>query len=155
MAALRRVADDRAGPEAVGILLPPGKRTVLIVRPRVVEWDLVLVEGVAGSSFRELTREEAPRVADEFYRALERWCGGGPGTVQAVACTDRPGYQLWLDIEDYAMVACGRVPGQPYRPLVIGDEQAARIAAARIAAALRPPANGEREVYCNTRHFER
>lgn len=153
MAALRRVADDRAGPEAVGILLPPGTRTVLIVRPRALEWDLLLVDGVAGATFRELTREEAPGVADEFYRALERWIRGGPGTVQAVACTDQPGYQLWLDIEDYAMVACSRVPGQPYRPLVIADEHSARIAAARIAVALRPSANGEREVYCNTRHF--
>lgn len=155
MAALRRVADERAGPEAVGILLPPGKRTVLIVRPRALEWDLLLVDGVAGSTFRELTREEAPGVADAFYRALERWSRGGPGTVQAVACTDRPGYQLWLDLEDYAMVACARVPGQPYQPLIIAEEQPARIAAARIGVALRPPANGEREVYCNTRNFAR
>ena len=150
---LRRVTDDCAGPEALGILLPPGGRTVLIVRPRALPWDLLLVQGVAGTSFRSLSRAEAPLVAQAFYRALEEWNRGGPGHVGAAA--DTTGYLVWVDVGDFALVACERIPGQPYRPMQFPAEDEAHAAVGRITAALCPPAPAEQEVYFNTRNFVR
>src|SRR5947209_829755 len=103
---LRRVEGDRAGPAALGILLPPGAQTVLIVRPRALRWDLLLVRGVAGDGFRELARDEAVSVARAFYRALEDWNGGGPGQVAAVAASEAAGFSVWADVGDFALVAC-------------------------------------------------
>jgi len=151
--ALRRVSDDRAGPNALGILLPPGTRSVLIVRPRALRWDLLLVQGVAGTSFRSLSRAEAPLVAQAFFRALEEWNSGGPGHVGVVASTDTTGHLVWADVGDFALVACERVPGQPYRPTLFAAEDEARAAVALIAGALCPPGHTEQEVYINTRHF--
>src|SRR5262245_34084116 len=79
MCPLRRVSDQQAGPGALGILLPPGERTVLIVRPRSLPLDLLLVQGAAGTAFRELTKTEAAGVALGFLTALESWNRGGPG----------------------------------------------------------------------------
>src|SRR5207302_3778230 len=62
MCPLRRVEDAHAGPHAVGILVPPGRRTVVIVRPRALIWDLLLTgerNSLTGSPFQELTQEEA------------------------------------------------------------------------------------------------
>ena len=151
---LRRVSDERAGPNALGILVPPGARTVLIVRPRALGWDLLLVRGVAGTAFRELGGQEAAVVAHDFYRALEEWNAGGPGHVGAVACSEAGSYLVWVDVGDFALVACERVAGQPYRPAVFAAEEARR-AAAVLATALCPPPPAQQEVYFNTRHFSR
>ncbi len=151
---LRRVTDDRAGPNALGILLPPGLQTVLIVRPRALRWDLLLVQGVAGTTFRSLSRTEAPLVAQAFYRALEEWNRGGAGHVGVVA-SSAEGFLVWADIGDFALVACERVPGQPYRPMLFAAEEEARAAVGLITAALCPPAHAEQEVYLNTRNFVR
>ena len=148
---LRRVEGDRAGPDALGILLPPGERTVLIVRPRALCWDLLLVRGLAGTAFRELGRHEAAGVAQAFFVALEEWNRGGPGHVAAVAASEGDGFLVWADVGDFALVACERLPGQPYRPAVLHAADAPR-AVDLITAALHPAA-GQREVYFNTRHF--
>jgi hypothetical protein len=155
MCALRRVADDRAGPDALGILLPPGARTVLIVRPRALAWDLLLIDGVAGTRFRELAKDEAPAVAAALFRALEAWGRGGHGLIDAVAAGDGRGYLVWADVGDFALVACARRPGQAYQPLVFTGRDEARAAAARLAEVLHPPAGREQEVYFNTRNFVR
>ena len=52
MSVFRRVDDDRAGPAAMGILVPPGRRTFLILRPRALAWDLILLRRAEGSTFR-------------------------------------------------------------------------------------------------------
>jgi hypothetical protein len=151
--ALRRVTDDRAGAEALGILLPPGQRTVLIVRPRALQWDLLLMQGVAGTAFRSLSRTEAPLIAQSFYQALEEWNRGGVGHVGVVPSLEGAGFLVWADVGDFALVACQRVPGQPYRPMQFPAEDEALSAVARITAALCPPASAEQEVYFNTRNF--
>jgi hypothetical protein len=155
MSRLRLVADNLAGPDAMGILVPPGARTVLIVRPRALEWDLLLVNGLAGTSFRELSRAEAPAVARSLFSALEHWSDGGPGHVGAVPASDGSGQIVWVDVDDFSLVLCGRLPGKPYQPLVFPHPEAARHAVDRVADTLRPPAGAEQEVYFNTRHFVR
>ena len=150
---LRRVEGDQAGPDALGILLPPGERTVLIVRPRALCWDLLLVRGLAGTAFRELARSEATGIAQSFFVALDEWNRGGPGHVAAVAASEGDGFLVWADIGEFALVACERRPGQPYRPAVFAAADAPR-AVDLITAALHPAA-GQREVYFNNRHFAR
>ncbi len=155
MSSLRLVPDDQAGPAALGILVPPGTRTLLIVRPRNLSWDLLLVQGIAGNSFRELDSAEAPGVAREFFLALENWSCGGIGLVEAVAASEGQGHFVWIDVGDFCLVVCARLPGQPYRPLVFGQLDEARQAVARITSILHPPEGMVQEVYFNTRHFTR
>jgi hypothetical protein len=41
MPAFCRVDAQRAGPAALGILVPPGDKTLVVLRPRGLEWDLL------------------------------------------------------------------------------------------------------------------
>jgi hypothetical protein len=153
---LCRVEANRAGPAALGILLPPGPRTVLILRPRALPWDLLLVRGGAGGEtgtpFLHLQRDEGPAMADGLLRALERWGAGGPGRVEAVFAPDGAGYWVQADIGAFPLIACERRPGQPYRPVAFDTPAGAEAAAAALAAAA-CPRDMAVEVYLNTRHF--
>jgi hypothetical protein len=156
---LRRVEARQAGPGALGILLPPGARTVLILRPRPVPWDLLLVRGgeggEAGTPFLHLGPEEGQAMAEGLLRALGRWGAGGPGKVEAAFAADGAGYWVQAEVGAFPLIACERRPGQPYRPAAFATAGEAENAAAAIAAALRPPSDTGLEVYLNTRHFGR
>ncbi len=152
MGVLRRVTDQRAGPAALGILVPPGPRTFLILRPRSLEFDLLLV-GPDGA-FRDMARHEADAAASELGRALDELAARGPGATEAVPAPGG-GWWLRLGVGAFALLACPRDPGQPYRPAVFTDTAAASIAAVRLAHVLCPPAGVEQELYFNTRHFGR
>jgi len=152
MGVLRRVTDRRAGPAALGILVPPGPRTFLILRPRSLAFDFLLV-GHDGA-FRDMAHHEADAAASELGRALDELAGRGPGAIEGVAA---PGGGWWLRLRlgAFALLACPRDPGQPYRPAVFADPAAAQLAAVPLAAVLCPPAGVEQELYFNTRHFGR
>jgi hypothetical protein len=153
MCAFRRVEDERAGPAALGILVPPGRRTFVILRPRALAWDLLLLREADGTVFRDLSHDEAAMEAQRLYRGLEAWSAGGPGAVETVPAE---GGGLWLRVRvaAFTLLACPRTPGQPYRPLVLTDAEA--LAAARgLAEVLCPPAGVEQELYFNGRHFTR
>jgi hypothetical protein len=153
MCALRRVDGERAGPAALGILVPPGRRTFLILRPRALAWDLVLV-AEAGGVFRDMSPLEAETAALRLHRALEAWSGtGGEGHLEEVA--DPAGAGVWVRarVGPYALLACPRRPGEPYRPETFADRDDARAAAAQLLAVLRPPPGVEQEYYVNTRQF--
>ncbi|HXG10681.1 MAG TPA: hypothetical protein VNK04_13065 [Gemmataceae bacterium] len=155
MSPLRRVFGERAGPQALGILVPPGRRTVLILRPRALAWDLLLIQpGAAAEPFRELERSEAEAAAEQLCRALEEWAGGGPGRVEAVPLPGG-GHCVRADVGAFPLIACLRRPGQPYRPMVFANADEAHAAATAIAAVLCPAAGRVQEVYFNTRHFRR
>jgi hypothetical protein len=157
MPAFRRVNGDQAGPGALGLLVPPGRRTLLIVRPRSLAWDLVIVHSSPRTgpttSCREFGRDEAMAASEGLYLALEEWTAGGPGCVEAAAAAD--GLVVRAQVGIFPLLVCPREPGRPYRPLIFADAEAAREAASAVAAALRPGAGAEREVYFNTRHFAR
>jgi hypothetical protein len=152
MCPLRRVRDDQAGPAALGILVPPGRQTFLILRPRSLPWDLLLVRSAEAPAFRDLPHAEADRLAGELARALDDW-PRAPGRVEAVADPGGAGARLLARVGPFALLACPRLPGQPYRPHVFADTAEAREAAARLAAVLCPPPGVEQELYFNTRHF--
>jgi hypothetical protein len=140
-------------------LLPPGPRTVLILRPRSLPWDLLLVRtgagGEAGTPFLHLESDEAQTMAEGLLRALERWSEGGAGSVEAAFAPDGAGYWVQAEVGAFPLVACERRPGQPYRPAVFATPEAAEGAAADLGGALCPPGGAELEVYLNTRHFGR
>ena len=79
MSAFRCVEARDAGPTALGVLAPPGRRTHLILRPRALPWDLVLLQPGHSSVFHELDRDEATAAGAEIARALEEWAAGGSG----------------------------------------------------------------------------
>ena len=151
MCPLRRVEDADAAPDAVGILVPPGKRTVVIIRPRALIWDLLLTDECrlhTGLPFRELCQEEAEEAACEIFDALDAWFSGGPGGMETQPSPAGEGYWVRARVGPFALLACLRIPGQPYRPLQWK-------AAATLATVLFPSDDREQEIYFNTRHFMR
>lgn len=153
MCPLRRVEDQQAGPSALGILVPPGRRTFVIVRPRSLSWDLLLLRPDSMSAFYELGRQEADRLAHELFQALRHWSEGASGHVEEVACPEGRGFWVRVRVGHLALIVCGRQPGQPYQPLAFADAETALSAAVQVRRILRPPANVEQEVYLNTLHF--
>jgi hypothetical protein len=156
MCPLRRVDDAEAGPHALGILVPPGRRTVVIVRPRALIWDLLLTDQELppnGSPFRKLSRREAETAAQGIYGALDAWFTGGPGGVEAHPLSIGEGYLARAWAGPFALLACLRMPGQLYRPLQFRSERDAAEAAAALQTVLFPSDDREQEVYFNTRHF--
>ncbi len=149
MGTFRRVEAEQAGPSALGLLIPPSRRTVLILRPRLLAWDLVLAQ--PGGGFREMNREEAEHVAGQVAAALE----ADGGRVEPVYSLDQGGSWLRVRIGPYALTVCARVPGQPYQPLLFSGVDAVRVAVEALTKLLHPPADVEQEVYLNTRNFTR
>jgi hypothetical protein len=148
MSAFRRVEGEQAGPRALGILVPPGRRTFVILRPRALPWDLLLLRDAAGTAFRELAHDEASAAAQALYRALRE----GAAAIEAVP--GAAGCRLRATLGPLPLLACPREPGKPYRPLVC-PEPDARAAAAALAAILCPAEGAEQELYFNTRFFDR
>jgi hypothetical protein len=148
------VSGEQAGPDAVGILVPPGRRTVVVVRPRSLDHDLLLVrrdeDGELLAGFHEAGRGEAAMLAENLSRALTT------GTARfEVSAADGGGVWVRCEIGAFPLIVCGRAPGQPYRPLAFADEAAARPTIDRVRAVLSPAGDVERQVYLNTQHFSR
>ena len=155
MSPFRRVEGRDAGPAALGVLAPPGRRTFLILRPRALPWDLLLLRPEHESLFHEMDREEATAAAGQLVRALEEWAAGGPGRVETAAAPRGEGVWLRVHAGPFSLLLCPRAPGRPYEAQRFADQDAARAAAADLAPVLQPPPDGRQEIYFNTRHFSR
>ena len=155
MCPLRRVEDERAGPGALGVLIPPGQRTFLILRPRALPWDLLLARAAEDASFRVMSHEEASITARQVAGALTAWSLGAAGRIEEVAAAGGVGWWLRVCVGRYALVVCRRQPGQAYQVCMFADRDAARSAADQLAPVLCPPPDAEQEIYYNTRHFGR
>jgi hypothetical protein len=153
MPPFRRVEDRAAGPAALGVLAPPGRRTFLILRPRSLPWDLLLLGEPDGDAFRELAREEAAAAARDLILALAAWADGGAGAVEVVPTPGGTGRRLRVRAGRFVLALCGREPGRPYRAHDFPDADAAHGARAALTAILNPPPGVEQELYFNTRHF--
>jgi hypothetical protein len=151
MGSFRRVEGEQAGPDALGILVPPARRTFVILRPRALPWDLLLVRP-EDWTFRDLSHDEASAAAQGIYRALRDWVAGGPGSVEMVV--GQSNFQLRVRIGPFALLVCPRRPGQAYAPLACSEVDA-HAAAAHLGTVLCPVGTAEQEVYFNTRFFER
>lgn len=153
MTAFRRVEGSQAGPDALGILIPPGGKTVVLLRPRALDWDLLPLAPLpmtgAGSPFWEVGRADADNLARRVAQALE----SGVGRVEPIAASDGVGYEVRVAVGAFVLVACTRDPGRPYRPYPFESVAEAQDAAERLTAYLFPPADAERELYVNSRSF--
>lgn len=156
MCPLRRVEGDRAGPCALGLLVPPGPRTFLILRPRALAWDLVLLQGPEKGDFRVMSRAEAEAAARDLFGALEGWAGrsAAGGCLEDVS-NPEGGFFVRARVGPFVLLACPRRAGEPYRPAVFSDADAALEAAMQLRAVLCPARGVEQECYFNTRHFDR
>jgi hypothetical protein len=152
MAPVRRVAGQEAGPNAIGILTPPGRRTVVILRPRALPWDLLLAQSPeqngAALLFREIGHLEAPGLTQNLYRILEKHAA-----TADVAAHQAGGFCVVLLAGAYRLILCPRKPGTAYRPAVFASEQDARVISDQVAAAFRPVTGAALELYFNTRQF--
>ncbi len=155
MCPLRRVEDHRAGPSALGILVPPGRRTFLIVRPRSLPWDLLLLRPDSTTAFHELYREQAGRIAETFYEALQDWPESATDGVETIDCPDEGGFRVHVRVGPFPLVVCGRQVGQPYQALIFPDAEAAQAASRQLHGILHPQNGFYQEVYLNKVHFTR
>jgi hypothetical protein len=156
MTALRRVFGDKAGPKALGILVPPGARTTLVIRPRALPWDLLLIatsEDVI--HFRDFSAAEAEAAAEAFARTLEERAKHGDSVCETIPAPGSTGFCLRATVGAFHLIACPRFPGQPYRPMVWADLDEASDAAAVVKSVFCPPAGTRQEIYFNSRHFAR
>ncbi|HEV3262786.1 MAG TPA: hypothetical protein VG013_38475 [Gemmataceae bacterium] len=158
MPVFREVEGERAGPEALGILVPPGRRTLVIVRPRALDCDLIPVDASGNghdTKLWEVGRHQAAELVRHLHHALEEDASRRAGRVEAMASPSGEGYRVLAAIGPFTLIACHRRPGQPYQPLVLATVEEARQRAERIAAVLCPTVPGGQELYFNTRQFAR
>jgi hypothetical protein len=148
MGSFRRVEGEQAGAGALGILVPPARRTFVILRPRALPWDLLLCRSPAELSFRELSHDEASAAAQGLYRALR------DGLVAIDPLPGAEGCRLRVQVGPFALVACPRQPGRPYAPLACPEADIAA-AVGRLLGVLSPAGPEEQELYFNMRFFER
>lgn len=153
----RRVKDHKAGPQALGILVPPGQKTFLIIRPRGLPWDLLSMrpdeQNGSGALFAQFTRDEAARLARQFQQGLEQHPANRDDALSATASPWGEGYIVSFHHIDLAWVACLRRPGKPYEAIVFPELVEAERAAQQIGCYLYPPGGNEQEYYFNTQHF--
>jgi hypothetical protein len=154
MPSFRRVAGAKAGPTALGILIPPGQRTVVLVRPRALDWDLLLLKP-GGDGFWEMTRGDAAAMVQKVHQALQECAAGDSGKIELVPRAEGAGYLVRVFVPPFTWLVCGRRPGQAYRPVAFADEQEAQTVADRLAEILCPGTPQEQEIYFNTLHFAR
>jgi hypothetical protein len=157
MPPFRRVDASRAGPSALGILVPPGRPTVVILRPRALSWDLLALrpgEGPGGLiAFCHFDRNEAAGVARQVQLALARAACEGATVVETVAGPVHGAHRLCVRAGGYVWLACPRLAGQSYRPVDFATPQEARDAALHLAKVVCPGADAEQEYYFNTQNF--
>jgi hypothetical protein len=145
-----QVEDRAAGPGALGILVPPGRQTLVILRPRALPWDLVLTKDAASLNFREIFREEAGRAVDAIQQALVNADECDVSAQQA-----ETGAWIRCRLGRFHFLACQRLSGQPYQPYLFVDAEQVKRTTADLRAILLPSPDCVQEIYCNTRHFEK
>ena len=157
MPVFRRVDAQRAGAAALGILVPPGEKTLVILRPRGLEWDLLpaLWEGDAGAApvFCRFDRDEAALVARRVQKCLEESVLSGTNPVETFGNSVGKEFQVWVRSREFVWILCRRRAGLPYEPLVFGSHEEAVSAGRRITPFVHPTADADQEYYFNTQNF--
>lgn len=159
MPPFRRVEGKSAGASALGILVPPGRRTLVVLRPRSLDWDLVLATspfaGEAPAAFWEGDRRGAMALAEELHRALGKVQADPTRAVEVVTHSRDGGLRVLAAVERHRLIVCGRVPGRPYAPMTFASAEDAQNATAAVAAVLSPGPEANQEVYLNIDCFTR
>jgi hypothetical protein len=152
-----RVEPERAGPGALGILVPPGPKALVILRPRALAWDLLPArwEGdpAAPPVFCTFERDEAAHVARRLLHLLEGHLERAISPVHTVGDSQCCRFQMWVRTEELVWIACRRTPGKAYQPVLFDTQEEARSAAELVEAVVWPSPGVEQEYYINTQKF--
>lgn len=152
---LRHVDFREASPRALGILIPPGARTVVVVRPRHLDWDLLPVrwnnDPATCPAFCTFARDEAATIARGLAKFLQACDLGRTSPVQtlgkASAC------QVWVKTDSIHWLLCRRVPGRTYEPAIFPDLEQAQQAAMTVEKLVFPGPERVQDYYFNTQSF--
>ncbi len=152
-----RVDHKQAGTTALGVLVPPGAKTLVIARPKALAWDLLPArwdgDGTHAPEFCEFTRDDAAPVARQLMKDLEGAAAAGVNPVQTFGDAAGTCVQIWVHTPEYVWIVCRRTPGKAYRPMIFQSQDAARREAEAIAAVVWPAADRKQEYYFNTQNF--
>lgn len=152
-----RVDPQLAGPSALGILVPRGMKTLVIVRPRALEWDLLPARWDGESShppqFCLFTRDEAASVARQIVKSLEAAVEQGVNPLESFGDAQGKRSQIWLRTGEFVWIVCKRAQGQVYQPIIFASQGEMKRAAAMLAAFIWPAADVKQEYYFNTQKF--
>lgn len=157
MPAFRRVEPQHAGPHALGILVPPGARTLVILRPRSLGWDLLPArwtgDPAIAPTFCDFTRDSAAAVARHVLQALESAAATRQNPVETLGDAQGQTFQLWIRAADCFWIPCRRSERHSYEPLLFARQEEASQAAEALARIVWPAADAEQEYYFNTQKF--
>lgn len=146
-----------AGPGALGILVPHGVKTLVIVRPRTLPWDLLPArwdgDSAKSPEFCLFTRDEAAGAARRLVQALEAAVASGVNPVQTFGNAPAERLQIWLRTDEFVWIVCRRALGEPYRPMIFATAEEATREAEKIVAIVWPSAETRQEYYFNTQNF--
>jgi hypothetical protein len=152
-----RVDLKHAGPNALGILVPHGAKTLVIIRPRALPWDLLPANWDGDSSrapqFCLFSRDEAAATARRLFRYLESAVAQGVNPVQTFGDAQAEHFQIWLRTEELVWIVCQRSPGKAYQPMIFTSLEQATQEAEKITRFVWPPAESRQEYYFNTQNF--
>ena len=157
MPPFRRVEARHAGNDALGILVPQGSRTVVILRPRSLPWDLLPVrwDGQAESrpDFCQFSRDEAAAVARRLPQELETSVARRVNPVETLGDPCGSTIQVWVRTEEFFLIVCHRAPGQSYEPVTFATRDEARSAGELLVPLVWPGDDANQEYYFNTQQF--
>lgn len=155
MAGFRRVDARQAGPRALGILVPPGEPTVVILRPRSLAWDLLPLqagcEHMQPAVFARQGRDQSAAAARRVFRELEAAVGRTCPLEIVASNNERLG--ICLRADGLLWIACARAGGQTYQPWFSGERAEVDALFTALTAIFWPSADATQEVYFNTQAF--
>jgi hypothetical protein len=157
MPAFRRVEPQQAGANALGILVPPGTRTVVILRAKPLAWDLLAAtwngNPAMAPAFCAFGRDEAAKVARRLQQALEHAVTRGVNPVETLGDARERSFQVWLRAAELFWIPCRKTATQNYEPLLFPSRAEAREAGEALARIVWPAADAGQEYYFNTQQF--
>lgn len=151
----QRVDLKSAGPKALGVLVPHGPRTIVILRPRGLAWDLLPAhwdgDRARAPQFCSFTRDEAAAVAKHVVDALA--AAGAVDPLETFGTVDGAVRQLWVRTTEHVWIVCRRVQGAGYQPMTFAAKDEAERAAELLRPYVWPAADVVQEYYFNTQQF--
>ena len=148
----QRVDLKHANATALGILVPQGAKTLVIVRPRALTFDLLPARwnGETGHApqFCAFTRDEAAQVARRLIASLET---AEVNPVQTFGQGDC--FQIWLRAGEFVWIVCRRAPGEAYQPILFATREVAVRDAEKLTAFVWPDPDASQQYYVNTQSF--
>lgn len=157
MPAFRRVEPPHAAANALGILVPPGARTVVILRPRSLGWDLLPAawdgDPAMAPAFCVFGRDEAAQLARRLQKALEDAAARGVNPVETFGDAREQAFQVWVRAAEHFWIPCRKSAARNYEPLLFANRDEARQAGEALARIVWPAADADQEYYFNTQQF--